>query len=131
VPPIDRSASVTASLRAWRVRCSASRHGARSSVSASWAVRGQIGLKLYHWSGAAAIIDSRASAHACIATAMSRGESPPTGTGAKWRASNVPSGFRRQITGTSAALVRAAITAGPAGSVVHAPNNFTGTSSAR
>ena len=90
-----------------------------------------MGLKLYHCCGAAAIVDSRASAIACVARATSASDEDGTEMTSLNDTWNIPSSPRRMATGTMTEPVFAARVAGPAGSVVHAPNSRTGTPSDR
>ena len=98
------------------------RSARRSSSAASASVGGHIGLKLYHCSGAAAIVASSADATAWVARAMSASDAERTSMSAENDTWNIPSAPRRIATGRMSDLVFAASVAGPAGSVVHDPN---------
>ena len=102
-----------------------------SSSAASAGSDGQIGLKLYHCSGAAAIVRSSASAIRWVARCRSAGfddGTPNASSASTWKR---PSGVRRTAIGMISAPVLAASVAGPAGRVVQAPNSFTGMPSLR
>src|ERR1019366_5597374 len=101
-----------------------SARAARASASA--AVAGHIGLKLYHWSGAALIVRSRAAAIACEACWRSAGLLDGTVMGWSTSTRKWSLAWRRIAIGRIIAPVLAASAAGPAGSVVQAPNRRTG-----
>src|SRR5664280_3006784 len=103
-------------LRLWAIRSARA-----ASASASAAVAGHIGLKLYHWSGAALMIRSSASATACDATWRSAGLLDETLIGWSSSTRKWSLGWRRMAIGRIVAPVFAASAAGPAGSVVQAP----------
>ncbi len=69
----------------------------RSAISAKSA--GQIGLKLYHWSGAAPIFAASASAMAWVARWSSAGSVDATSIGSGQVTRNVSSGWRRIVIG--------------------------------
>ena len=105
---------------------------ARASSSAdSAAVSGHIGLKLYHCSGAASIIALERVGdrlgRALDLGGRGRRHVDGRGRGVERR----PSARRRIDDRDDRAPVFAASVAGPAGSVVHAPNRRTGMSSER
>jgi hypothetical protein len=88
-------------------------------------------LKLYHCSGAAAIVRSSMSAIRWVARWRSAGfedGTPNASSASTWKR---PSFVRRTAIGAIIAPVLAARTAGPAGSVVQAPNSLTGIPSLR
>ena len=91
----------------------------RSRSAASSAVAGQIGLKLYHCSGAAATVDARASAIAWVARWSSAGSDDVRSIGPGHVTRNVSSGRRRIVIGRMREPVFAARVAGPAGRAVH------------
>ena len=103
----------------------------RSSSSLSSAVAGQIGLKLYHCSGAEPIVTSSASAIACVACWIAAGSDDVTSMGSAHDSLKVSSGWRRIVTGRISEPVFAASVAGPAGRVVQASKRWTGTPSGR
>ncbi len=97
-----------------------------SSARASSALDGHIGLKLYHWSGAARMVRSRRSAICCVARWRSAGLEEGTLNISPASTWNRPPAIRLTAMNTMTEPVLAASVAGPAGSVVQAPNSFTG-----
>jgi hypothetical protein len=88
-------------------------------------------LKLYHCSGAAAIVASSAPASSWVARAMSASDVDATSIVGENETWNIPSSPRRIATGRIRDFVFAASDAGPAGRVVHEPKSRTGTPSLR
>ena len=104
----------------------------RSRSAASSAVAGQIGLKLYHCSGAAPMVASSASAIAWVARWSSAGLGRGDLDGGRPRHLErvVRLAPDRRSAGSREPVLAASV-AGPAGSAVHAPNRRTGMPSAR
>ena len=109
-----------------------SRGAALEVGRSSAASAGHIGLKLYHCSGAAAIVAASASAIAWVARWSAAGSVDGTSIGSPQatleRAVRLPTD---RMIGRIRDPVLAASVAGPAGSVVHAPNSRTGMPSLR
>ena len=96
-------------------RLPAIRSARAARASASAAVAGHIGLKLYHWSGAALMIRSRAAATACDARWRSAGLLDGTLIGWSSSTRKWSLAWRRMAIGRIVAPVFAARAAGPGG----------------
>ena len=83
-------------------------------------------MKLYHCSGADAIVAASASAIAWVARWSAAGSLGGTSIGSAQVTSKPLAGVRRMAMGRIHEPVLAASVAGPAGRVVQAPNSFTG-----